>query len=86
MCNQLFLFFINDAEKLSQKNKFSELIHEMSKQDPHKHLRWRALSIIFISSWYEMVKNTNKNQPSTRLNYSFQATLRTKKMEELIYL
>ena len=79
------MFFINDAEKLSQKNKFSELIHEMSKQDPGKHLNWRALCIIFISSWYEIVKMTNKNQPSSRLNYSFQATLRTKKMEELTY-
>ena len=34
--------------------------------------------IIFISSWYKIVKSTNKNQPSTRYNYSFHATVRTK--------
>ena len=36
------------------------------------------LFIIFISSWYKIVKSTNKNQPSTRYNYSFHATVRTK--------
>ena len=34
--------------------------------------------IIFISSWCKIVKNTNKNQPSSRYNYSFHATKRTK--------
>ena len=29
--------------------------------------------IIFISSWYKIVKNTNKNQPPSRYNYSFHA-------------
>ena len=36
------------------------------------------LFIIFISSWYKIVKSTNKNQPSTRYNYSFHTTVRTK--------
>ena len=36
--------------------------------------------IIFISYWYKLVKNTNKNQPSSTCNYSFYATLRTKQM------
>ena len=36
------------------------------------------LFIIFISSWYKIVKSTNKNQPSTRYNYSFHATVHTK--------
>ena len=36
--------------------------------------------IIFISSWYKLVQSTNKNQPSSRNNYSSYATLRTKKM------
>ena len=36
--------------------------------------------IIFISSWYKIVKNTNKNQPVSRYKYNFHATLRTKKM------
>ena len=36
--------------------------------------------IIFFSSSYKIVKNTDKNQPSSRYNYSFYATLRTKKM------
>ena len=36
------------------------------------------LFIIFISSWNKIVKSTNKNQPSTRYNYSFHATVRTK--------
>ena len=34
--------------------------------------------IIFISSWCKIVKNTNKNQPSSRYNYSFHATKCTK--------
>ena len=34
--------------------------------------------IIFISSWCKIVKNTNKNQSSSRYNYSFHATKRTK--------
>ena len=42
--------------------------------------------IIFISYWYKLVKNTNKNQPSSTCNYSFYAALRTKKMLGLIYL
>ena len=36
--------------------------------------------IIFISSCYKLVKNTNKNQPSSIYNFIFYATLRTKKM------
>ena len=39
------------------------------------------LFIIFISSWYKIVKSTNKNQPSTivsQTNYSFHAPVRTK--------
>ena len=42
--------------------------------------------IICISSWYKLIKNTNKNQPSSRYNYSFYATLCTKKMQDLVYL
>ena len=41
------------------------------------------LFIIFISSWYKIVKSTNKNQPSTRYNYSFHATVRTKENARL---
>ena len=37
------------------------------------------LSIIFISSWYKIVKFTNKSQPSSRNSCSFHAALRTKK-------
>ena len=36
--------------------------------------------IIFVLSWYKLVQNTNKKQPSSRYNYSFNATLSTKKM------
>ena len=36
--------------------------------------------IIFISSWYKIVKKT-KNQLSSRYNYSFHATLRAKKIK-----
>ena len=35
--------------------------------------------IIFISSLCKIVKNANKNQPSSRYNYSSHATKRTKK-------
>ena len=37
--------------------------------------------IIFISSWYKIVKKTTKNQLSSRYNYSFHATLRAKKIK-----
>ena len=36
--------------------------------------------IIFISYWYKLVKNANKNQQSSIYNYSFYATLPTKEM------
>ena len=36
--------------------------------------------IIFISSWYKLFKNTNKNQPTSKYNYSFYATLGTKEV------
>ena len=36
------------------------------------------LFIIFISSWYKIVKSTNKNQPLNGYNYSFHAAVRTK--------
>ena len=42
--------------------------------------------IVFISSWYKIVKNTNKNQAYRRYDYSFHATLHIKKMQNLIYL
>ena len=42
--------------------------------------------IVFISSWYKIVKNTNKNQTFRRYDYSFHATLHIKKMQNLIYL
>ena len=35
--------------------------------------------IIFISSWCEIVKNINKNQPSSRYNYSSHATKHKRK-------
>ena len=38
----------------------------------------KFIIIIFISSWCKIVRNTNKNQPSSRYNYSFHATKRTK--------
>ena len=36
--------------------------------------------IIFISYWYKLVKNANKNQQWSIYNYSFYATLPTKEM------
>ena len=42
--------------------------------------------IVFISSWYKIVKNTNKNQAYRRYDYRFHATLHIKKMQNLIYL
>ena len=35
--------------------------------------------IILISSWYKILKNADRNQPSSRYNYSFYATLGTSK-------
>ena len=39
--------------------------------------------IIFISSLCKIVKNANKNQPSSRYNYSSHATKRTKENARL---
>ena len=40
---------MNDSTKLSQKSIFTKLMHEMSSQDPRRHLRWRALHPAFGS-------------------------------------
>ena len=45
-----------------------------------KYVQFIIVIIIFISSWYKIVKNTTKNQPSSIDNYTSDATLRTKKM------
>ena len=41
--------------------------------------------IIFSSSWYKIVKNTNKSQPSSRWN-QFPCSFTHKKMQHMMYL
>ena len=74
-------FYRPDYQKLSM----CPLIKRLGRASISKHatepLKGSAIIIIiiiFISSWYKIVKSTNKNQPSTRYNYSFHATVRTK--------